>query len=190
MADDYGFDEIPLAQMVLAGQNHDLLTAAERGWIHAYSGGAYEHINQVMRGQIPMTANLERRIAAIRSGLAKYPIPATVRVTREIDVAVYGVTDEVSAQDLLFREIYEPAFLSTSGLANPPHNTLHIEPLIMDILVPKGTPALRLGELAEVPDEHEVLLIDARTILVVGVGRDRTRNMLRIQAVVIEEADS
>lgn len=190
VADDYGLNEIPLAHSVLAGQDHNLLTSTEREWIHAYSGNAYERINQAMRGQIPMTASLERRIAAIRSGLAKYPIPAAVRVTREIDAAVYGVTDEASAQELLFREIYEPAFLSTSGLAHPPHNTRHINPLIVDLLVPKGTPALRLGELAELPDEREVLLIDARTILVVGVGLDQTRSMLRIQAVVTEEADS
>lgn len=185
--DDYGFSDTPLADTALSGQNLDLLTAAEKNWIHAYSVSAYENINQAMRGQIPMTSALEHRIATIRSGLAKYPIPFAVRVSREIDSAAYGIADNASPLDLLYSEIEEPAFLSTCGLESPRRNLRRTDPLIMDLLVPAGTPALRLGELAEIPDEREVLIIDARIILVVGVHYDPTRKMWRIEAVVVKE---
>jgi len=68
----------------------------------------------------------------------------------------------------------------------PPRSTRHADPVILDLLVPAGTPALRLGELSEVPDEREVLLIDARSYFVVGVAMDPARSMWRIRAIVVE----
>ncbi|MGW4125675.1 hypothetical protein [Nocardia sp. NPDC004711] len=56
--------------------------------------------------------------------------------------------------------------------------------MILDLVVQAGVPALRLGELAEVPAEKEVLVIDARTLFVVGVEWDPTRSMWRIKAIV------
>lgn len=187
MADDHhGFTGVPLAHLALAGQNLDLLTATERAWIEAYAHNGFERINQAMRGQIPMTSALAQRIAHIRSGLRKYPAPVTVRVSRVVEAAFFGITDEESADAILDEEFYEPAFLSTSGLANPPRSRRTSEAVIVEMLVPKGTPALRLGELAEVRDEREVLLIDARRISPVHITRDEGANIWRVQAIVME----
>ncbi len=139
-----------------------------------------------MRGQIAMTAELERRIARIRSGLRKYPLPAMVRVTRETDAAIYGIVDEASARALIDAEFQEAGFLSTSGSASPPHSTRHTNPVILELVVPKGTPALRLGELAEFRLEREVLVVDARSYFVVGVTFDAARTMWHIRAIVRE----
>lgn len=187
VADDLGFDEVPLAEMVLAGQRLENLAAAERDAIEAYALGGYELVNQAMRGQVPMTPDLSRRIDRIRSGLRKYPLPTTARVTRETEAALYGVVDEASALALIDAEFSEGGFLSTCGVADPPHSTRHIDPVILDLIVPEGTPALRLGELAEIPQEREVLIIDARSYFVVGVAYDDARSMWRIQAVVSED---
>ncbi|MFI1919712.1 ADP-ribosyltransferase [Nocardia sp. NPDC020380] len=127
---------------------------------------------------------MARRIALIRSGLAKYPLPQTVRVTREADGQVYGIVDEQSAAALIDEEFVHDGFMSTSGVAIPPRSMRHHPPVILDMLVPEGTPALRLGELSPVPREREVLLIDARSYVVVGAGMDEARNMWRIQAIV------
>ncbi|WP_327101497.1 ADP-ribosyltransferase [Nocardia vinacea] len=183
---DSRFAVVPLAEVVLAGQGVDRLSSTERDVIEAYALGGYERINQAMRGQIPMTVELERRIETIRCGLQKYPLPEAVRVTRETDAAVYGLVDEESARALIDVEFREDGFLSTSGVEIPPHSTRHADPVILDLVVPAGTPVLRLGELAEIAEEREVLIIDARSYFVVDVAFDSVRSMWRIYAVVME----
>ncbi|MFE3079347.1 ADP-ribosyltransferase [Nocardia tengchongensis] len=185
--DDYGFDEIPLAQAVLAGQGTDRLTTAEATEIHVYAVSGYELVNPAMRRLTPMTPALQRRIDLIRSGLRKYPLPTTVRVTRQTEARLYGLTDNSSAEALVDTVFDEAAFLSTSGMADPPPSSRHRNPVILDLIVPKGTPALWLGELAEYPLEKEVLLIDARSYLIIGVEFDRARSMWRIKAIVEED---
>ncbi|WP_433567107.1 ADP-ribosyltransferase [Nocardia sp. CA-151230] len=154
--DDYGFGDIPLADTALAGQNLDLLTTDERSAIEVYAHNGFEFINPAMRGRIPMTSAVARRIALIRSGLAKFPIPVTVRVSREVDAALCGITDEISAQSLIDEKFTEPAFLSTSGLADPPRDLRRTDPAVLELILPAGTPALRLGALAAVPAGREV----------------------------------
>ncbi|MGW4241152.1 ADP-ribosyltransferase [Nocardia sp. NPDC004722] len=185
--DIYGFDEIPLARIALAGQGLERLTAQERTEIHVYAVSGFELVNPPMRGLSPMTPAVQRRIDIIRAGLSKYPLPTMVRVSRLTDAALYGLTDAASAEDLLGEVFDEFAFMSTSGAADPPPSRRPARPVILDLIVPEGTPALRLGELAEYPLEQEVLLIDARSYIVVGVEFDQARNMWRIRAVVEQE---
>ncbi len=175
-----------MAEVALVGQGLGLLTLSERDAIQAYAFNGFEQVNQALWGVIPMTPALARRIDTIRSGLRKYPVPMMVRVTREAEARTFGIVDEESARALVYREFTHRGFLSASGSAVPPRSTRHTDPVILDLLVPAGTPALRLGELAEIPDEREVLLIDARSYFVVGVARDPARSMWRIQAIVAE----
>ncbi|WP_331722924.1 ADP-ribosyltransferase [Nocardia sp. NBC_00511] len=153
--DDYGFDQIPLAQVALAGQGIDRLTATERTTIQVYALSGYEQINRAMRGQSPMTPGLRERIDIIRAGLRKYPLPTAVRVTRETAAELYELVDEASAHALIYSVFDEAAFLSTSALADPPHSWLHADPVILDLIVSQGTPGLLLGELAEFTREQD-----------------------------------
>ncbi|WP_297622232.1 ADP-ribosyltransferase [Nocardia sp.] len=182
--DDFGFDEWPWAEAALAQQGPDRLTDEERDVIAAYAHNGFTDINDALWGQVPMTPALQRRIALIRSGLAKYPLPQTVRVTREADGQVYGILDEESAAELVDVEFIHDGFMSTTGVAVPPRSMRHRDPVILDLLVPAGTPALRLGALSPVPPEREVLLIDARRYVVIHTSMDTARNMWRIQAIV------
>lgn len=182
--DEYGFDRIPLAETALSGQRPDRLTASEADVIYAYSCNAHDVINKTLWGQIEMTPANERRIRLIRSGLAKYPLETAVRVTREADAAEFGIFDANSAHALIDEDVIHHGFLSTCGLANPPHSYLRANPVILDLIVQAGVPALRLGDLAEAPAEREVLVIDARSLFVVGVAWDEARNMWRIKAIV------
>ncbi|WP_280329534.1 ADP-ribosyltransferase [Nocardia wallacei] len=182
--DEYGFDEIPLAETALAGQRLDRLTASEADVIHAYTYNSHDVINKSLWGQIEMTPTNERRIRLIRSGLAKYPLETAVRVTREVEAAEYGIVDQDSMYELVDEDIIHHGFLSTSGSADPPHSYARVNPVILDLIVQAGVPALRLGDLAEEPAEREVLVIDARVLFVVGFEWDETRSMWRIKAIV------
>ncbi|WP_157106228.1 hypothetical protein [Nocardia sienata] len=94
------------------------MTEVERDAIAAYALGGYERVNAAMRGLIPMTSALSSRISAIRSGLRRYPLPTTVRVTRETDAYLYGITDEQSAQALIDQEFAEPGSCRRRGPFN------------------------------------------------------------------------
>ncbi|MFI1916116.1 ADP-ribosyltransferase [Nocardia sp. NPDC020380] len=182
--DEYGFDAIPLAETALAGQRGDRLTEGEADVIRAYTYNSHDAINKALWGEIAMTPAIERRIRLIRSGLAKYPLESAVRVTREVEASEYGIVDADSAYALIDAELIHHGFLSTSGSATPPHSYIRVDPVILDLVVQAGVPALLLGDLAEEPAEKEVLVIDARIPFVVGVERDGTRNMWRIKAIV------
>ncbi|MFE1593262.1 ADP-ribosyltransferase [Nocardia sp. NPDC058705] len=183
----FRFEEIPVAGVALAGQGPDLLTGPERDAIQSYALNGFERINKALWDQTPIANALAQCIDAIRSGLMKYPLPTTVRVTREDEARNMGIVSDESAYALIDRKFTHLGFLSASGTTNPPRSTRHTDPVILDLIVPAGTPALRLGELAEIPDEREVLLIDARSYFVVGVAWDQARSMWRIHAIVTED---
>ncbi|WP_162958834.1 ADP-ribosyltransferase [Nocardia yunnanensis] len=182
--DEYGFDAIPLAETALAGQRPDRLTDSEADVIRSYTYNSHAAINKALWGEVEMTPAIEGRIRLIRSGLAKYPLERSVRVTREVEASEYGIVDADSAYALIDEDIIYHGFLSTSGSAKPPHSCTRADPAILDLVVQAGVPALRLGDLAEMPAEKEVLVIDARILFVVGVEWDGTRNMWRIKAIV------
>jgi len=49
---------------------------------------------------------------------------------------------------------------------------------VVELLVPAGTPALRLGEFATVADEGEILVVDVRTYLPTSAVFDQRRRGL------------
>ncbi|MFD3593356.1 ADP-ribosyltransferase [Nocardia sp. NPDC058640] len=181
------FDDFPFAAEVLAGQSIDRLTTAERDAVEAYALNGFQRINTALRSPGPISQALERLIVDIRTGLARYPLPETVRVTREVDSFVLGIAGGNSAEDIVGDYFTELGFLSTSGKTRPPHSQQHIDPVILELLVPAGTPALRLGELSTVPDEKEILLIDARTYFAIHAAPDERSKLWRIEAIVVEE---
>ncbi|MEV6064859.1 ADP-ribosyltransferase [Nocardia asteroides] len=183
------FDDFPFADRILVGQTTARLLPVERAAIEAYALNGYERINSALRGLTAMTPGLASRIAEIRSGLRRYPLPQTVRVTREVDAWVLGIdTDDPDSLDALVGDTFtELGFLSTCGSEFPPRSRRHMQPVILELLVPEGTPALRLAELAEIEDEREVLVIDVRTYLVVSSAFDGQRKMWRIEAIVVQE---
>ncbi|WP_297613564.1 ADP-ribosyltransferase [Nocardia sp.] len=189
--DDYGFSNVPLAETVLAWQqNLGLLTETERELLTGYSGNDFKLLNPVLWGTAESTPSVERRIDGIRTALRKYPLPMSVRATRLTEASDFGIpglhrADVEPAYSLIDGVFTHLGFMSTSGLADPRRpKTEYRNPVIVDLIILKGTPALRLGELAEVQAEKEVLVIDARELLVVGVKWDEARSMWRIKAIV------
>ncbi|MEU6587295.1 ADP-ribosyltransferase [Nocardia sp. NPDC046763] len=192
MVDDVDdpFRTTPLAENALAGQDLSLLTADEARALRAYAYNHFEQINSALWGdEATMTALVIRNIALIRSGLAKFPVPEPVRVTREALAESFGLRgvpeEEDDAQDLVEQQFLHRGFMSTSGSEYPPRSIRRRPGVIVDLIVPTGTPALRLGRLAPIKAEREVLLIDARRTSQV-VSNDHARSMWRIQGFVRE----
>ncbi|WP_194852935.1 ADP-ribosyltransferase [Nocardia sp. SYP-A9097] len=167
--EDDAFQTTRLADTALTSQDHSLLTSEESGAIRAYAYNYFEQINAALWDGGERSPLVARYIDLIRSGLAKYPLPEPVRVTREAVAADFDIFDEGSADALVEEEIRHRGFMSTCGLAYPPRSIRHRPAVIVDLIVPTGTPALRLGDLATVKEEREVLLIDARSYFISGV---------------------
>lgn len=144
-----------------------LLTDEERVAVEVYALGGFEQINSALRGLSPMTSDLQDRIEAIRKAIRRFPLEEDARVTREVGAADIGLQESDEAPSLIGRPLHEAAFLSTSMKAVPPRSSIHDDPLDLDLRVPAGTPALAVGNLSEYPLERELLVIDARRVLVV-----------------------
>ncbi|MDH6282813.1 phage minor capsid protein [Prescottella agglutinans] len=187
--DPFGFNQTPLAEDVLRGQRPDLLTESEAGHIEAYAISGFRNTNRALRGEIEMTPTIQSRVDAIRSALSKYPLPQAVRVTREVDARLFNLVGADSIDHLIGEQVVEPGFMSTSVRPDPPHSAMRPHPAILELIVPRGTPALRLGGLAEIPDEAEALIIDGQAYEIVGGYLDQRslqlgRRVWRLQAVV------
>jgi hypothetical protein len=70
----------------------------------------------------------------------------------------------------------------------PASSSTHVDPLTLDFIVPASTPALAMGELTEVPLEHEMLIIDARRYLIVAARYDSQTRRWRMFGLIEPEA--
>lgn len=181
--DDGGDDfyRVPVANIV---HNLGRLSQPERDAVEGYALSP-ELINATLRGQQAPSPLVESLIERIRSALHRQTVPETVRVSRELDGDILGITGEASARRLIGTEFVELGFMSTSMAANPPRNLARRNPVILDLIVPAGTHALAIGELAEFPAERELLVIDARRISIVGVSYDDRKRMWRLRGYVV-----
>ncbi len=176
--------DIPYEQIATAP---DLLTQDEYDAIESYAISGYGQVNAALRGQIPMTDRLSRLAERIRSGLQKYPLARTIRVTRRTEADVITQFDPAEPDLLILQRATFPGFLSTSMLSQP--RMLRADDVILDLIVPEGTPAFALGELAEFDLEKELLLIDARTVLFIGVVFEERIGTWRLIGVVDGEGE-
>jgi len=188
-----GGDDDPLADVPLAGgevnhPNLSKLTQAEVNAVSWYSSQGYANLNAALRGERPLTEELSQMADDIRAALRKNRLPKTIRVSRETELADLGVDSYDDLPALIDTEYVNKAFLSTSVMANPPRVMMRDKPVVLDIRAPIGTPALRVtDELAENPQERELLVIDARRLHVLAVRFDEQIGRWRVAAEILEE---
>lgn len=185
-----GFDETPFPGDDLDRPDYSLLTEDEKNQIAYYASAGAMRLNPAMRGEQPMTADLATMRDQIRSGLQKYPLPRTYRLSRWSDIAEFGISDYSQIQSVEGSTYRQLGFMSTSVNDYPPAVTYTANPVILELLVPAGTPALRItGQLAD-PDneiEREVLVIDARELTILSVVWDLTKKRWKVRASVTPE---
>lgn len=134
-----------------------------------------------------MTPEVEQQVLELRAALGKFPLPRAYRTSRETEAADLGLASAMISADIIGDVLVEDGFMSTSGLKNPPKIVDREDPVILDVLVPEGTPALLLTEdlTRASASEREVLLIDARELYVLGVFFDEELQLWRIQTRVL-----
>lgn len=163
------------------------LTQDEVDAIAYYASLGHDNINRTLEGDVPMTPETAGLIASIRSGLRKYPLPSTIRVSRETELTELGIDDYDQLARLRGQVIDIASFISTSVAPNPPRIRVRRQPVVLDLVVVAGTPALRIvASLAEPGQEHEreLLLIDGRRLSVFGVVFDQSSRRWRVRAYV------
>ncbi|WP_306356149.1 MULTISPECIES: toxin glutamine deamidase domain-containing protein [unclassified Nocardia] len=165
------------------------LTPAEFAELRNYAVGGYRAVNDALRGKGPMTEDIAKRIELLRSALIKVPLNTTYRVSRSTEATDLGFTSSVEIDQSLIGEwLTEPAFMSTAGFKDPPYLFKRQDPVILDILVPEGTPGIAFDEAITEADmvmkERELLLADGLELQVFNVHYDTEQGVWRIQAAV------
>lgn len=170
------------------------LTDREQGLLESYALNGFERINGALRGHRALTPDIEHAVEELRTALRKYPLPNDIRVTREVGGSVFGIIGGKNDRDrvarLIGQQFLEDGFMSTTMGANPAHSTRRQHPLVLDLLVPQGTPAVELGKLAGYPLEREMLIIDARRYVIVGARYDEPKNQWRIFGLISQEGSA
>ncbi|MFC9993660.1 ADP-ribosyltransferase [Nocardia sp. NPDC127526] len=174
-------------------QDLTALTPAEFAELRSYAVGGYKAVNDALRGKGPMTEDIAERIELLRSALSKVSLNTTYRVSRSTEATDLGFTTSAEIDESLIGEwLTEPAFMSTAGFKDPPYLFKRQDPVILDIIVPEGTPAIAFDEAITESDmvmkERELLLADGLELQVFNVHYDTEQGVWRIQAVVAAPA--
>ncbi|WP_052313659.1 VG15 protein [Nocardia thailandica] len=186
------FDGLPFPHPWTVSQDLGSLSAEERNELRHYAVGGYRDVNDAMRGRREMTPDLERRIDLLRSAIDARPLTRTYRVTRTAETADLGLDGRTIDESLIGEWLREPAFMSTSGHRNPPYLMNRANPVILDLIVPEGTPGVAIDDSLTtqemVEKERELLLTDGVRILIIGVRYDDERQAPRLQGRVVHES--
>lgn len=137
------------------------LTEAARSAIENYTANA-DHLNSALRGQSELTPTLVAQAMAIRSALR--PTAWAFRATREAEAAHLGLSSAAELPTLIGTMVQEDAFISVSGQPLPPRAYSRRDPVILELLIPVGTPCRGVRQLSEYPREDEIIVIDSRSI--------------------------
>ena len=178
-----GDNGLPYEQIAMSP---DRLTDGEQAQIESYALGGHKRMNEALRGDIEMTPEIQRGVDLLHGALDKYPLTKAVRVTRSVPPIAVDFDAEHPAT-ILGEAIDFAEFLSTSMRKYPPPRRGDV---ILDLIVPAGTPAFALGSLAEFPLESELLVIDARTVVFIAVAFDEEKQKWRLYGAVKKPEDS
>lgn len=170
-------------------QDPGLLTEAERTVVADYTLGSYVEINEALRGRREMTDATQAKIDLLRSAVSKYPLEGTWRVSRETELADLGLEPGQIPEDLVGEVLQDLGFMSVSGLRHPPRIVEREVPVWLDLYVTAGVPALYLSEALSMasPSEREMLIVDAREVVVFGVSWDLENELWIVRGVLTSE---
>ncbi|MEU0809993.1 ADP-ribosyltransferase [Streptomyces sp. NPDC005970] len=139
-------------------QSLDRLTREERGAIGFYTGGHHGMINGPLRSGLPPDPEITELVALMDSALHKYRLSENARVCRIVGADAFGLEKASAVPELIGREVVEHGYLSTEFGRTPPFTIKPQEPVVLQVTVPPGTPALPVRSLTQVTTENELLL--------------------------------
>jgi len=133
----------------------DGATAAERDALRTYSSKRYREINGALRGQTPMTPEIEDIVGNIDSALQRHPLEGPVKLRRAVGPDEFRVPQPSEVFSKLGKAFVEQAYYSTSVDWDWPNR-----PIYLDVIVPAGVGlfATYMAEVSKFPYQHEVLI--------------------------------
>jgi hypothetical protein len=181
------FDAIPPPGPEITRPDLSKLTQDEQLALARYTSITYTAVNKALRASQEATAATPTRnaIAHIDSALAKYPLPGAVRVSRGVGIDAFqrfGVQSHDGLRGIVGKTIGEPAYMSTSFNRTPPSEFLQPGNVILDLIVPAGTPALALEALSDSPGERELLVARGQRLYIVSAVYDEAAGRWTVQA--------
>jgi flavin-binding protein dodecin len=187
------FEGVPTAPESVTKPDLDLLTGDEENEIAYYTASSFKAINEALRAGRAETAGTSVRnsIAAIDSGLAKYPLPMTIRTSRGVTSRMFNVDSPEELANEVGSLFVENGFMSTTVDAVPdPGFFTNPDDVILSLVVPAGTPALFLRALSMASGENELLLARGRTLQIVKARYDQDLERWVVYATVAREGSA
>ncbi|MGL4745266.1 MAG: ADP-ribosyltransferase [Dermatophilaceae bacterium] len=112
----------------------------------------YIEVNGVLRGSMPPTPDVLKQIGALDAALAGRPAREYIWVNRGMRLG----PDDMPPPMMIGKTFGDPTYLSTT--LGPPAQAFQNHEAILHLVVPTGTPALWMANVAADPGERELLL--------------------------------
>jgi hypothetical protein len=153
----------------------------QRDAIATYTGGSARDLNQALRTKKTLPPEQSATAEEIRS--AMQPTADDLVLTRTVPLAAFG---DAPIEELAGKKVKDAGFTSASlGLAHGGRR----DNVTIQISVPKGTPALFVGDDGANPGDREVILPDAMEFAVASATKnDRGGYDLHLVALPKEQA--
>lgn len=150
------------------------LTKAEKEALTDYTGSTYRQINRTLRTDYPLSKSMVGdTIRGMDAAFKKASLAENVAVTRGMGMDAFG--DITTLKGMVGGVFEEKGFLSTTLKDKPDFSG----EVILDFVVPKGYPAISVGEFSHVAKERELLLKRGSKLAIQSVERKGTKWLVK-----------
>jgi hypothetical protein len=151
------------------------MNVEELASIKWYTDHNYENLNEKLRKGLELTFDQQNHTNNLINCLNRFKTKEKMIVYRGIKKILKDNSHQLFQKDQQLK-----AFTSTSLIKDVALEFTGSNCCLMEIEIPKGSIALELGHLSEMPLESEVLLPPGGTFLYTGYDEDYQNNYLRI----------
>lgn len=178
---DTGFPERTDAFMTKMQKSMKTWSPSERAALVRYTSSAYREINGVLRGRLADSLTIRKLAAKIVAGMA--PTTENVLVRRGVGLDAFGLGHTGGARALaglrkLVGTTFDDAGFSSTSIKRPFGGDV-----VMNIKVPKGTPAAYVESITRYKGEYELLLPPGTKFKVNAVRQSGGRYELDVEVI-------
>lgn len=156
--------------------------------IHMYTGGGYRGTNRSLRdGKFTGTNGPIQRemVAELDKAMRVSAVPETVKVSRVMTSDSFTIPKGKSMSDLVGTVQQDKAFMSTSVGKALTSSGFRTKNVTMEIIVPKGTPAIWTRPVSQFKAERELLLDRGTRLAIEAVEQNTRTGQWLIKATVV-----
>lgn len=163
--DPFNADPSPIEKEI-GGPDWDHLEDGDLSAVSDYVGGAYEAINQMLRGKGAASPRMLDTVKRINKIMDNYQLPKPVEVMRGIGSGALPRGRDLTGKNITLKGLTSTSF--DPSVVTGFMSGLDQSHAIMDIKVPAGTHCMPTGGLHENSDEHELVLPHGTKLKVIG----------------------